>query len=494
MTSDTDLEESPDAEQDEKKVLDLKVDVTSPSACQRHVAVTIARSDIDRYLDEAVTEMMPRVNVPGFRIGRAPRKLVERHFRKDVASRIKGTLLLDSISQVTENEDFSAISEPDFDFEAVEVPEEGPMTFEFDIEVRPEFDLPQWKNLKLEKPTRVFTKEDVDQRIAVVLERLGSIEVVEGKAEAGDFVECDVNFSFEGKEVSQLQANRIRLRPTVNFIDGVVEDFDKLMVGAQAGDKKKTHVTLGSEAYQEELRSEKVDAEFGIRQVLRIKTPDLNEKTLRLLGDFTSEGEVRDAVKSELERQLAYHSNQRTREQITDLLTESASWELPPEMLKRQAGRELDRALMELKSNGFTDEEIQAHENWLRQDSQAQTAKAMKAHFILERIAEEEGIEATDADYELEIEMIAQQGNESARAVRSRLEKRGMMDALRNQIIERMVLREITEKATFVETDYAPKTSTRVAVDFAIAGRPKAEIPEAKHGESEPLQQAADRS
>ncbi len=85
--------------------------------------------------------------MPGFRAGRAPRKLVEPRFRKDVTDQVKGSLLMDSMTQVTEDQKLSAISEPDFDLAAVEVPDEGPMTFEFDIEVRPEFDLPQWKGL-----------------------------------------------------------------------------------------------------------------------------------------------------------------------------------------------------------------------------------------------------------------------------------------------------------------------------------------------------------
>ncbi len=100
---------------------------------------------------------MPTAAVPGFRAGRAPRKLVETRFRKDVGEQVKGTLLMDSMTQVTEDEEFSAISEPDFDFDAVEVPDEGPMTFEFDIEVRPEFDLPKWKGLKIERPVREFS-------------------------------------------------------------------------------------------------------------------------------------------------------------------------------------------------------------------------------------------------------------------------------------------------------------------------------------------------
>src|SRR5918995_778479 len=142
--------------------LELDVQVTSPGACERHVTVTIARKDIDRYLDDAFGEMMPTAAVPGFRIGRAPRKVVENRFRDEVTEQVKSALLLDSLEQISKEERFTAISEPDFDLEAVEVPKEGPMTFEFTIEVRPEFDMPKWKGLKLNRPVREFTDADID--------------------------------------------------------------------------------------------------------------------------------------------------------------------------------------------------------------------------------------------------------------------------------------------------------------------------------------------
>src|SRR5690606_19759441 len=117
----------------------------------------------------------------------------------------------------------------------------------------------------------------------------------------------------------------------------------------------------------------------------------------------------------------------RVREQITGILTESASWELPPQLVQRQFRRELNRAVMELRSSGFSDEVIRAHENELKQNSRRSTERALKEHFILEKIAEEEKIDAEPQDYDAEIVLIAEQSDESPRRVRARLEKRGEM-------------------------------------------------------------------
>ena len=108
--------------EEESLPLELDVQFTSPSACERHVTVTISRADIDRYFDDAFGEMMPTAAVPGFRAGRAPRKIVESRFRDEVSEQVKSSLLLDSLEQISTEQRFTAISEPNFDLEAVEVP------------------------------------------------------------------------------------------------------------------------------------------------------------------------------------------------------------------------------------------------------------------------------------------------------------------------------------------------------------------------------------
>ena len=118
----------------------------------------------------------------------------------------------------------------------------------------------------------------------------------------------------------------------------------------------------------------------------------------------------------------------------------------------------------------------------------------MKKHFILERIAEEENIEDTPEDYDREIELIAAQQGDSERRVRSRLEKRGMMDALRNQIIERKAIELITSHAQFKEVEFKLPTNDTEAVDHAVGGGQKeTNIPEAKPGgQAEELREPTD--
>jgi len=457
--------------------LQLDVQVTSPGACERHVTVTISRDDIDRYFDDAFGELMPTAAVPGFRAGRAPRKIVENRFRDEVSDQVKSSLLLDSLEQISQEQRFTAISEPDFDLEAVEVPKEGPMTFEFTIEVRPEFDMPKWRGLKLNRPVRDFTDADVDEQLEQMLARYGQLVPHDGAAAEGDYVSVNIITTADERQVADEKEAVVRLRPTLSFRDARLEGFAKLMSGAREGDHRSAEVTLSKDAPNTELRGKKVNVEFEVLGVKKLKLPELTEDFLQEIGSFSSEDDLRKAIRTNLERQMEYQQQRIARSQISSLLTKSADWELPPGLLKRQSARELERAVMELRRSGFSEAEIRARENMLRQNSTASTATALKEHFILERIAEEEKIDVDEGDYDKEIFLIAAQSGESPRRVRAQLEKRGLMDVLRNQIIERKVLEMVQSEAKFKDEPYEPEKTDTEAISIAAGGGMGGEIP-----------------
>jgi trigger factor len=496
--AETQTPEAPETEEAEaqREPLKLEIKIDSPSACQRHVTVKIPHEDVERYFDKAFSNLVPSAQVPGFRAGRAPRKLVEHRFRKEVKDQVKADLLMDAMAQVTEDQKLAAISEPDFDVTAVEVPDEGPLTFEFDIEVRPEFDLPNWKGLTIERPTREFNDKDVAEQMKRLLSRHGRLVPHDGAADAGDYVTVNLTFKEGENVISKSEEQVLCIRPTLSFRDGKIEKFDKLMAGVKGGETRTAKAKLSEDAPNEAMRGKSVTAEFEVLDVKKLELPDLNPAMLDEIGGFESEEDLRKAVRADLQRQLDYHQQQKARQQITQALVASANWDLPPALLKRQSRRELERAVLELRRSGFPENEIRAHENELRQNSLVNTARALKEHFILERIAEDEKIEDAPEDYDAEIKLIAAQGGQSVRRVRAQLEKRGLMDVLRNQIIERKTIELVQKHAKFKDVPFQVEASDTEAIDESAGGEDADEaIPEAKQGgEAEALREQRDHA
>ncbi|MFN7734286.1 MAG: trigger factor [Pirellula sp.] len=464
--------------------LDLKLQIDKPGACQRHVVVTIPRAELDRYFRKAYDEIAPRADLPGFRPGKVPRKLLESRFKKTVADQVKSNLVMDSLQQITEESGFSAISEPDMDYGAVNLPDAGDFTFEFNIEVRPEFESPKWEGLELTRTEYTLTDADVDRQLERTLERVTPGEPWDGEARLGDRLLINAEFSVAGKRISGFFDEVVTLRPKLSFADSIVEDFSSLFVGQREGTTAETQFKILDTSLNENLRGATVDATFDVVEIRRVNVEGLSNAQLSELG-FDAAGELRDFVRSELERQAQYHQDQLLREQIVEKLTASADWELPPGLVRRQADRELQRRVLELRRSGFNDDQIRSVVNSMRRNIEDLTKAALREHFVLEKIGEDLSIEPSEAEYDAEIKLIAEQSDASPRQVRAKLERTGQMDAVRNQILERTVIQRITEaaKVTTVKGDSILKADPEeFAVEFLVAPVSQA-LPEAKYDE-----------
>ena len=469
----------------EKQKLMLDVSIKTVNACTRHVSISVARQDVDRYFQEAFGELQPKAEVPGFRPGRAPRKIVEAKFRERIAEQVKSTLIMDSLSQLTSEAHFAPIGEPDLDLASVELPSGGPLTFEFNIEVRPDFDLPAWRGLKLSRPVYSYSDEEVDAELKRVLLSMGSQQSTNGPIEAADLVTIDLRFTSEGKAISEFELLRAPIRSTLSFLDGTIEDVKTLVVGHLVGDVLQTKAKLGDSIDDVNLRNTEVDVELEVKEVFRLQPPALTPGFLDRIGGFEDEDELRTAIRGELERRFEFQQSRSLRQQVVSTLLSGTDFELPESLLRRQARREVERTELQLRADGHSEEYLKSIRNEISQNAAANTASALREHFVLERLADEMKIDAEAGEYEAEIYRISAQLDEPVRRVRSRLEKRGQMDVLRNQIVERKVIKLILDEAEIHDQPMVPVQEDTTPVDHAIAGLNaiSAPIPDAKYGE-----------
>ena len=451
----------------------LKIDVTveETSTCQRKVKVSVPREEIDRYYEEAVGDLMPTALLPGFRPGRAPRKLVGSKFKTELNDQIQSKLLNDALAQVNEQENLAPISEPDLDVAAVILPDDGPMTFEFSIEVRPEFEMPEWKGLSIKRPNREISDTDVEESVNNLLRERGRLVPAKGSPKQGDLIVANLKCTDDdGKVLSHTEEMEIVVRPKLSLADAELDGFDKLVSKLKPGENVTSKISISEEAAVEDLRGKTVTLEIQLLDLKRFEMPEITPSLLTELGNFDSADDLREAVRKQLHNQLEWHQRKQVRQQVSASLTASASWELPPDLLRRQSQRELERSILELRRSGFDDDSIRRYVNELRQSVMASTARSLKEHFILEKIAEAENVSDSAADYEAEIKAIAAQSGESPRRVRASLERRGLMDVLRNQIIERKTIDLVTSQANFEDIPFEFPKPDAEAIDHAVCG------------------------
>ncbi len=444
---------------EEPKKFNQKVDISDVGPCKKHVVVTIDRSVIDARLDEKFSDLMVKspASIPGFRIGKAPKEVVRRKFNKEVAKEVRTEVLMASLEQLAEENSLSPLSSPELDPTKVLLPvKDGePMVYEFDIEVRPEFDLPDYKNLKIRKPVYNFTDADVEKEKCKLLERAGTIVPKEGAVALDDIINVNIVIDNEGKQLNKVEDIRLRVEKKLALEDGIAKDFGKTMVGAKVGDSRVVEITLSNELVDEALRGKMVKATFTVTDLKTVRLPEITTEVLETFGVRTPEA-FDELVRTRLERYLEYAQRNAARTDVLRVLAGEQKWDLPQDLLQRQARKTLSRRVMEMRSSGMSDEQIIGRQRELELDAVRSTASALKEHFVLQKIAETEKIEIEDSDIEDEIDRIAERSGESPRKVRARLERDDLIETVATELLERKALDLVLTTATYDEYAFNP--------------------------------------
>jgi trigger factor len=452
------------ATEDEGQIkLQQTVEIRDVGPCKKHVKVTVDRTAIDKRFDERFSELTlsDQPQVRGFRPGKAPRKMIEKQYYESVAEEIKSQVLMASLEQLAEEQTIAPLSPPEFDPSLVSIPKEGSFVYEFDIEVRPEFDLPEYKGMKLRRPIHTYAADEVATEQKRLLEPYGQVVPKEPPVvELFDTVTADVSISYRDKEINKLSEVRVRVEPQLALSDGVSKDFGAKMKGAHPGDVRTVDITLSQGTAVEQLRGQEVQATFTVKDVKTTRPPELTQEFLENTFAVSTPEAFTELVQAVLERRLEYTQRQEARKQVLEQISAASAWELPQDMLMKQARKTLHRRLLEMKNAGMSDEQIKGRRRLLEQDVLKTTADALKEHFVLQKVAEVEKIEIEQDDIDAEIDRIAEQSGESFRKVKARLEKEDLMEAVAADLLERKALDLILTHATY--EDYELKPSEQV--------------------------------
>jgi trigger factor len=480
---------NPDApaeeKKEEKKKLKQTVDIKDVGPCKKHIKVTVDRADIDDSFQKKFKELVGDSWIPGFRPGKAPKVIVQRKFKKDVHDQVKGEILLASLEQLAEEFDVAPLSAPNLNTGALQIPDKGDFIYEFEVEVRPHFDLPEYKGLKLKKPIREFAEADVDEELNRLLSNDGQLVPKDGKAEKGDYIIVDMTTMFGNEKVGDAKEITLRVDDTMSFKDGVAQRFGEQLIGAKAGDKRTVDISMTDAVAIDRLKGQTVQATLDVKDDKRHRLPELDEVFLDKYHCKTVD-QFRETIRLVLQRRLEYTQRQSIREQVLGLITASATWELPQDLLLRQARKTLARKVMEMQEAGIGEDEIKARQRMLERDVLSSTASALKEHFVLQKIAENEKIELDQHEIDEEIERIAEQYGETPRRIRAQFEREDLLETLAAQLIERKALDLILSSAEYEEVTIGKEGGMATVETQAVPGEmkdPTAAPPEEKPAE-----------
>jgi len=467
-----------DEEQEAKEALKkaMKVDVADIGVLRKSVTITLPRDYLDGQLDKDYKELISEAIVPGFRRGRAPRRLVEKRFGREVGEQVLTRVLPNAYLAAMEMKDLKTLGDPFVwvkvkekkapgEEEAAEkeklldmptalthikVPEEGDLTLRCEVEVKPEFELPSIEAVAIEKPDMTVTDDDVTAFIDRMLSLRGNwVPVPDEAVGSDDLLVCDLTMSVDGKPVKTAENLQIGVRP--QRIEGVVfEDFEEKVKDGRLGETRSLEGELPSDYEVEDLRGKKARFALKINEIKRLEVPEMDEAFISAQG-FDSEEEYRAFVRQRLEGRLSEEVRDAMRRQVREYLLNSTKLDLPEGASTRQTERAVLRKMVELQRQGYPAAEIAKRVDELRTIAREEAAAQLKLHFILEEIAEKLEIEVSEEEINSQIASIAASYNRRFDRVRDELARNNGLESLYFEIRDEKCVDKILETAKVTE-------------------------------------------
>jgi trigger factor len=315
-----------------------------------------------------------------------------------------------------------------------------------EVEVQPDFAIPEYAGLKIQRPVKEVAAADIDAQLTGLLERYARIvPKLEGGAEIGDHITADLAFMRDGQVLNEAKELGFRLQSELRFKEGRIPGVGEALAGARPGDVREVPAEIGQSAADPSIRGQTLTVRFQINDLKLIELPEVSATFLDAMG-FDKVEELREALKQVQVRRNQTQQRQEMRRQVLDALLAKTPFELPKDLVSRQEKDTIRRLVMELRQEGLADNEIRAREAQIRANAHQTTLRSLQEFFLLAKIAEAEKISVEESDLDYEVEAIAERTGESIRRVRSRLEKEGLSDSLSVQLLERKVLDHVLRK------------------------------------------------
>ena len=428
------------------------VTIEDAGPCKKKVTIEIAREKIDYTTDKQYKDLGKEAIIPGFRKGRAPRRLLEKRFGKETKEQIKLTLLVDASKSVIEDNELQTIGEPDIDVDNIEFPTEGSLKFDFEVEVRPEIDLPKLEGIPVTKTKLEVTDDQIDREIEQI-QRWSGVWTPreEGSVELEDQIIADAVLKIEGiEEEEKLDNVEIYVRQN-GFVGAIpVEKLDKLLVGAEAGQTKETSIDVPKTFFREEYRGKKVDIQIDIKDIKWLKPAEIDENFLKRYGVEDKE-ELREKIQDTLHSRLEAQGRTEMTEQIYKYLLDKTEFDLPLDVVAEQAQSVLQRQYTNLLMRGLSREQIEEQIEQLKAGSEQQAQQQLKTFFIMDKVADKLEIDVSEEEINGHIAQLAMQRGQRPERLREDMERDGSLAQFRLEVRQDKCIAKLLETAVITE-------------------------------------------
>ena len=415
------------------------------------LSVTIEESEFEPKLDAAYQALSKEVNLPGFRKGKVPRKLIEQRFGPEIArEEALRQALPEYYSQAVVDNDVDVIAAPEIDITGGQA--EGDVSFDAVVEIRPVISVAGHESLRVEIPSPLPNDQDLEDRVDSIRRQHAELDTVERAAADEDHVTIDIAGTIDGEPVPGLTAE------DYDYVVGsgaVVAEIDENLRGASAGDE----LTFSAD-HPDDSQDDTIDFVITVKEVQASVLPEANDDFAKEASEFDTMDELRDDLMARVEdvkrAQAAQALDNNTGEALAALVDDELSEALIEDEMENRAqdmGMRLQAQGIQLEQylqiTGTTPEQF-------REQLREQAEISARVDLALRAVAEQENIEISEEELDEELMVLATQLDQPLDSVREQLEAAGRLKPIRSDMRIRAALQWVTDRAEIVDEDGNP--------------------------------------
>jgi trigger factor len=415
------------------------------------VSVEVDEAEFDEAIGEAFKRIAREVRIPGFRPGKAPRRILESRLGPEVGRQeALREALPEYYARAVGEHEVDVIAAPEIDITGGQ--ESGPVVFDAVVEVRPKIQVAGYGNLRVEIPSPDVTDDEIDAQVDRLRRQFGELQDVERPAAEGDQVTIDVNGAVAGEPVEGLSVDDYLYEVGSG---AVVPELDEHLVGASVGD-----TLVFDAAHPDPEVTDPISFSVVVKGVKEVVLPEVTDEWATEASEFETVEELRNDLRDRVSNVKRVQSQLALREGVIESLVQLVEEEAPAALVDSEVQRRLEDLAHRLQHQGASIEQYLEATGTAPQDMidqlREQAATAVKADLAVRAVIEAEGITADDDEVDEEIARLATRMGEGPDAIRSQLERAGQLSAVRSDVTRGKALEWLADHAEVVDPDGAP--------------------------------------
>ena len=428
------------------------VKIEDISAVKKKLSFDIPWVDVKSELDAVYRKVGKKAKIKGFRPGKIPREILERHYREDAEGEAISNLMNRHYLETLQQKEIPAVTQPEIEQQGIKAGKD--FTFSATVEVEPVVEPKEYLGLELEKEEPVVTDEDLEVRMAEFRQMFATMEEAEEDRgiRMGDFVTLDFTGALAGEPLKELKSENYLLEiGSKTFVPG----FEEQLIDLRQGEAKTVPVKFPDHYNAAHLAGKDVEFKVHIKGIRVKKLPEIDDQFIKNFERYES----LDALKADVQKSLEEEKKRKIalafEKQISDKLLEKNVFDVPDSFVERQIYYMMSDTKRRMVSGGMEPKKAAEFSMKLHDQFREEAAKIVKTVLLLKGIAGKEALRAGEDEVEKQIREIAVQQAQDYETLRKSLEKDDLIDNIRSEILNRKTYAflEAKAKVTTVRTE-----------------------------------------